>query len=205
MRPSRGPRPAAGQNHRPLRQSASALGAEPRTPPRGDVTSGWAGRRGRTFQGPSGGAGGFLFQCSEAPRKAEKVGGKEAGRERVARGGRPSDPPPTPSNGRAGAGQGRDLKVGSPPPYPWSLQGSTRGAARLPPLPPPSVALSRVFPSPLHSSRAREPGGFTFRALNVLAFLLLTHRDLLEHFLWVPWDPTKYILSHLELEALGFE
>lgn len=86
-----------------------------------------------------------------------------------------------------------------------SLQGSVHRAVGLPPLPPLPVALSRVFPTPLHSFRVREPGGFTFRALNVLALLLLTPRDLLEHFPWVSWDTTQYTLSHSELDALGFE
>lgn len=112
-----------------------------------------------------------------------------------------------PSNGREGAGQGRDLKVGSPPPPVPSgpFRVPRTGLPGFPPLPPPSVALSRVFPTPLHSFRVREPGRFTFRALNVLALLLLTPRDLLEHFLWVSWDPTQYTLSHSELDALGFE
>ena len=53
----------------------------------------------------------FLSWCSEAPGRAESVGGQRAGRGPVARGGCPSDPPPTPSNGRAGGwSEGRGLR-----------------------------------------------------------------------------------------------
>lgn len=167
------------------------------------VVGGAAGAHFPGVQGPSGSAGGFPIPVFRGTQKSRKGGRDENGwRE----GGVPRTLPRCPPMVEKGPARGGTSRLEARPPRTLrSLQGSTHRAAGLPPLTPPSVALSRVFPTPLHSFRVREPGRFTFRALNVLALLLLTPRDLLEHFLWVSWDPTQYTLSHSELDALGFE
>lgn len=107
----------------------------------------------------------------------------EAGENGWREGGVPRTLPRCPPMVEKGPARGGTLRLEARPRILWSLRGSTHRAAGLSPSSTPSVAPSLVFPTPLHSFRVRETGEFTFRALNVLALLLLTPRDLLEYFL----------------------
>lgn len=117
--------------------------------------------RGQEFPAP-------VFRGSQKSRKGGREGG---GARRVASGGgRPSDPPPMLSNGREGAGKGRDLKVGSSSPI---LPCPFRVPRTGPPVSPSSTHVRGSEPSPPVSapkSQSLSTREFTFRTLNVLAF-----------------------------------